>query len=380
MQKKDYYDILGISKNSNNIEIKRAYKRLAVRYHPDRNPNNKQAEKKFKEIKEAYEILIDENKRNNYDQYGHDAFNQNQSQQEWSESFTSDSSDFGDIFGDVFGDIFGGKTQNTTKKKGADLSYKIEITLEESSTGTLKKINIPILQKCIKCEGTGIEKGYFIEKCITCNGSGNIHIRKGFFTVQQTCPKCYGNGKILNHPCKFCHGEGRKEKYKKLSIKIPAGINTNDRIRLSEEGEYGIQGGKPGDLYIEIFVKKHSIFKRKKNNLYCEIPINFSMAALGGKVEVPTLYGKVKLNIPKETQSSKLFRIRNKGIISLKTKQKGNLFCKIIVETPINLNNTQKKLLKKLGKSFNKKKKNENTPKSRIFFDGVKKFFDSLTK
>ncbi len=380
MENKNYYDILGISKDSNDREIKRAYKRLAIKYHPDRNKGNKESEEKFKEIKKAYEILSDKNKRSMYDQYGNSAFNQDNS------SFSSDfsfstSSDFGDIFGDVFGDIFGTKKRTKNKKKGSDILYEMELTLEEIFLGISKEISINVIQKCSVCKGSGSRPGKKKRVCHTCKGNGNIHMRQGFFSIQQTCPTCNGSCFIISNPCYICNGNGTERSIKKLFVKIPAGVDNNDRIRLLGEGNYVDNESLPGDLYIKIKIKNHSIFKREKNNLYCEVPINFSLAALGGEIEVPTLNGKIKIKIPPETQTGRLFRIRNKGIKSVNNNYIGDLLCKVIVETPVNLNNYQKKLLYDLG--FSLKGNNRgliNNPKSKSFFDRVKKFFNDITK
>ncbi|WP_422667104.1 molecular chaperone DnaJ [Buchnera aphidicola] len=378
MSKKDYYHILGVSKNSEDREIKKAYKKLAMKYHPDRNQGDKNAENKFKEIKEAYEILINQEKRNAYDQYGHEAFENNYNGNNTHTTFTS-SSDFGDIFGDVFGDIFGGnRTQRA--KKGSDLCYNMELSLEEAVKGTTKEIKIPTLQKCKTCHGSGASAGTKPTPCTACYGKGQIQTRKGFFTVQQSCPNCYGKGTIIHHPCSICRGQGRVETHKILSVTIPPGIDTSDRIRLNNEGEAGANSAPPGDLYVQIKVKKHPIFQREDNNLYCEVPINFTMAALGGEIEVPTLDGRVKLKIPSETQSGKLFRIRLKGVKSVQNRKKGDLLCRVVVETPVNLNEKQKNLLYELGISFNGFRGETNSPRSKRFFDGVKRFFDDLTR
>ncbi|CAL4319232.1 molecular chaperone DnaJ [Buchnera aphidicola] len=381
MTKKDYYKILNIPKSANDREIKKAYKKLAMQYHPDRNPDNKNAENKFKEIKEAYEVLIDSQKRSAYDQYGHSAFEQGgySNNTSFDGNFSSNT-DFSDIFGDVFGDIFGSNKKNKPKK-GSDLQYNIEISLEESVKGVSKEIFIPIFQKCNFCHGSGSYLGEKSKKCNPCKGSGQIHIRQGFFSVQQTCSNCQGSGEIIDNPCNQCNGSGRIKKPKKIIIKIPKGVDTNDKIKLQNEGEAGKHGAQSGDLYIQIFVKKHNIFQRKENNLYCDVPINFCMAALGGNIEVPTLDGKIKIRIPEETQSGKLFRIQGKGIRSIRNQNMGDLFCRIIIETPINLNNKQKELLRELERSINNNKnKKKNNPKSKRFFEGIKKFFDDLTK
>ncbi|VFP83577.1 molecular chaperone DnaJ [Buchnera aphidicola] len=379
MTQQDYYKILGVSNTANEREIKRAYKKLAIKYHPDRNQGNKTAEEKFKKIKQAYEILSDSKKRNAYDEYGHAAFEQNHNTSGFHSSFTTSTSDLNDIFGDVFGDIFG-SNRNNTKKKGSDLQYNINLTLEEAVRGTTKEIKIPTLNICKSCSGQGSAYGAQPQTCTSCNGHGHIQMRKGFFSVQQTCSTCQGNGTVIKNPCKICYGQGRIKASKKLSIKIPAGVDTNDRIRLNHEGEAGQCGAQSGDLYIQITVKKHPIFIREDNNLHCNVPINFVIAALGGEIEVPTLTGRIKLKIPSETQSGKLFRIRGKGVKSVRKGYVGDLLCKIIVETPVKLNTFQKNLLQKLGKSFGEVKGENHSPQSKRFFDSVKRFFDNLTQ
>ncbi|AAO26875.1 chaperone protein DnaJ [Buchnera aphidicola str. Bp (Baizongia pistaciae)] len=383
MSKQDYYKTLGVTQSSDEREIKRAYKKLAMKYHPDRNPGNKNSEEKFKTIKEAYEILIDPKKRTAYDQYGHSAFEQGNStgnNNTFTHSFSSNS-DFSDIFGDVFGDIFGGTRKQKSERQGSDLRYDMTLTLEEAVRGTIKEIKIPTLQKCPTCYGYGTKTGTKPQFCPTCRGNGQIQMRKGFFTVQQTCPQCHGEGNFIRDPCRRCHGNGRIEISKTLSVKVPPGVDTNDKIRLNNEGEAGENGAMAGNLYVQINVKKHPIFEREENNLYCEVPISFSMAALGGEIEVPTLDGKVKLKIPCETQSGKLLRIRGRGVKSIRNNNRqGDLLCRIIVETPVNLNDLQKDLLYKLGESFNGFKGEKNSPKSKRFFEGVKRFFDDLTR
>lgn len=370
MVKTDYYDILGVSRNAEERTIKKAYKRLAMKFHPDRNPGNPEAEKKFKEIKEAYEVLNNAQKRAAYDQYGHSVFEQNN---------TSGNADFGDIFGDVFGDIFG-KNMNQQSSKGADLQYNMELSLEEAVKGITHEIKVPTLEKCYLCQGNGSKRGTRPINCHTCQGHGQIQMRQGFFTVQQTCPHCRGKGKIIKNPCNKCRGKGKLETTKTLSVKIPAGVDNGDRIRLTGEGETNESGISSGDLYVQIKVIKHPIFKREENNLYCEIPINFAMAALGGEIEVPTLDNRVKLKIPAETQTGKLFRIRGKGVKSVRSRYKGDLFCRVIVETPVKLKEYQKQLFKKLDASFGGPSGEHNSPRSKSFFDNVKKFFDNLTR
>ncbi|MXP67156.1 molecular chaperone DnaJ [Pantoea sp. Aalb] len=375
MAKNDLYDILGVSKSADEREIKKAYKRLAMKYHPDRNLGDRKAEAKFKEIKAAYEILTDAQKRAAYDQYGHAAFEQGNM---GSNSF-SGSTDFSDIFGDVFGDIFGGGRRQRAAR-GADLRYNMELSLEEAVRGVTKEISIPTLKECNTCHGSGAKTRNQLQNCPTCHGAGQVQMRQGFFTVQQTCPNCYGRGSIIKEPCNTCHGHGRIERNKNLSVKIPAGVDTGDRIRLSGEGESGERNAQAGDLYVQVSVKKHPIFSREDNNLYCEVPINFIMAALGGEIEVPTLDGRVKLKIPYETQTGRLFRMRGRGVKSVRSGSVGDLLCRVVVETPVNLNDKQKSLLYELGESFGSLTGGKNSPRSKNFFDSVKKFFDDLTR
>ena len=356
MAKKDYYDVLGVERGADEKAIKRAYKKLAMQYHPDRTKGDKAKEEKFKEIQEAYEILGDKEKRAAYDQYGHAAFEQGgMGGGDFGGGFSG--ADFGDIFGDMFGDIFGGGGRGRQRVvRGEDLRYDIQITLEEAVKGTTKDIQINTLAHCDSCDGTGAEKGSKVE----------------------TCPSCHGSGKKIEKPCKNCHGEGRVHKKKNLSVKIPAGVDTGNQLRLSGEGAAGENGAPAGDLYVVIHVKEHHIFERDGNNLYCEVPISFSMAALGGEIEVPTLDGKVKLKIPAETQTGKLFRMRGKGVSSTRTGYAGDLICRVVIETPVNLNKEQKELLEKLEESLKGQK--SHSPKSSSFLDGVKKFFDNLGK
>ncbi|HDS4100748.1 TPA: molecular chaperone DnaJ [Proteus mirabilis] len=378
MAKRDFYEVLGLSKTADEKEIKRAYKRLAMKYHPDRNQGDKDSESKFKEIKEAYEVLSDPQKRAAYDQYGHAAFEQGGFGGQGGGGFGG--ADFSDIFGDVFGDIFGGGRRQQRAARGSDLQYNMDLTLEEAVRGITKEIRIPTLETCDKCHGSGAKEGTSAETCSTCHGAGQVHLRQGFFTVQQPCPTCHGRGKVIKEPCSKCHGDGRVERYKTLSVKIPAGVDTGDRIRLSGEGEAGEQGAPAGDLYVQVHVRQHHIFERDGNNLYCEVPINFAVAALGGEIEVPTLDGRVKLKIPAETQTGKMFRMKGKGVKSVRSHGVGDLMCRVVVETPVKLNEKQKQLMEQLGESFGGKGGGKNTPRSKSFLDGVKKFFDDLTK
>ncbi len=354
MAKRDYYQVLGVTKTADEKEIKKAYKRLAMKYHPDRNQGDKEAESKFKEIKEAYEILTDAQKRVAYDQYGHAVFEQSSGMGGGFSGSFSSGADFSDIFGDVFGDIFGGGGGRRHRSaRGVDLQYEITLTLEEAVHGISKEIHVPTLEKCDICNGSGAKPGTKPETCSTCHGAGQIQIRQGFFAVQQTCPNCHGQGKVIKEPCIKCHNHGRVEKYKTLLVKIPPGVNTGDRIRLNGEGEAGENGAQAGDLYVQVNVARHAIFKRDGNNLYCEVPINFVIAALGGEIEVVTFDGRVSLKIPPETQTGKIFRMKGKGVKSIRGGINGDLMCRILVKTPVKLNEKQKKLLKEFGKSLN---------------------------
>lgn len=378
MAKKDYYEVLGVERGADEKAIKRSYKKLAMQYHPDRTKGDKAKEEKFKEIQEAYEILGDKEKRAAYDQYGHAAFEQGgMGGGGFGGGFSG--ADFGDIFGDMFGDIFGGGGRGRQRVvRGEDLRYDIQITLEEAVKGTTKDIQINTLAHCDSCDGTGAEKGSKVETCPSCHGSGRVRRQQGFFVTEAICPTCHGSGKKIEKPCKSCHGEGRVHKKKNLSVKIPAGVDTGNQLRLSGEGAAGENGAPAGDLYVVIHVKEHHIFERDGNNLYCEVPISFSMAALGGEIEVPTLDGKVKLKIPAETQTGKLFRMRGKGVNSTRSGYAGDLICRVVIETPVNLNKEQKELLEKLEESLKGQK--SHNPKSSSFLDGVKKFFDNLGK
>lgn len=379
MAKKDYYEVLGLQKGASENDIKRAYKRLASKHHPDKNQGSKEAEEKFKEINEAYEVLGDDQKRAAYDQYGHAAFEQGGGAGGFGGGFGG--ADFGDMFGDIFGDIFGGGGRGRQRVvRGEDLRYDLEITLEEAVKGTTKDIQINTLAHCDSCGGSGAEKGSKVETCPNCHGSGRIRRQQGFFVSESICPTCHGSGKKIEKPCRSCHGEGRVHKKENLSVKIPAGVDTGNQLRLAGKGAAGENGAPAGDLYVVIHVREHNIFERDGNNLYCEVPISFATAALGGEIEVPTLDGRVKLKIPAETQTGKLFRMRGKGVASTRSGYAGDLICRIVVETPVNLTSEQKELLQKLEESLQGKDLSKHAPKSSGFLDGVKKFFDNLGK
>ncbi len=377
MSKRDYYEVLGVSKDTSEREIKKAYKRLAMKYHPDRTQGDKAKEEQFKEVKEAYEVLTDEQKRGAYDQYGHAAFEQGG---RGGGGGFGGHGDFGDAFGDIFGDIFGGgrgRGGQSRARRGADLRYNLDLSLEEAVKGKTLEIKVPTFVSCDPCSGSGAKKGTSAKTCSTCHGQGQVQMRQGLFAVQQTCPSCSGKGKVITNPCPECRGQGRVEKTKTLSVKIPPGVDTGDRIRLSGEGEAGEHGAPAGDLYVQANVKEHPIFVRDENHLYCEVPISFTTAALGGEIEVPTLVGKVKLKIPKETQTGKMFRLRGKGVKSVRSSYAGDLMCKVVVETPVSLSGDQADLLRQLEEKMGKSS-TKHRPKESGFFDGVKNFFDDL--
>ncbi|GLX82640.1 molecular chaperone DnaJ [Thalassotalea eurytherma] len=378
MSKKDYYETLGVAKDASDREIKKAYKRLAMKFHPDRTQGDKSKEETFKQVKEAYEVLGDEQKRAAYDQYGHAAFEQGG----MGGGGFGGGQDFGDIFGDVFGDIFGGGRRGgggggSRARRGSDLRYNLEMSLEDAVKGKSVEIKVPTYVACEPCDGSGAKKGTSAKTCSTCHGHGQVQMRQGLFAVQQTCPTCNGQGKVISDPCNSCHGQGRVQKTKTLNAKVPAGVDTGDRIRLSGEGEAGEHGAPAGDLYVQVNVKDHPIFVRDENHLYCEVPISFTTAALGGEIEVPTLEGKVKLKIPKETQTGKMFRLRGKGVKSVRSNITGDLMCKVVVETPVNLSGDQADLLRQLDEKMGKSTA-KHSPRETGFFDGVKKFFDDL--
>ena len=373
MSERDYYEVLGVSKGASSAELKKAYRRLAMKYHPDRNQDNPEAEANFKEAKEAFEVLNDPQKRAAYDQFGHAGVNQGGG------FGGGGAADFGDIFGDVFGDIFGGgRGRGQRVHRGDDLQYNLEISLEDAVAGSEVKLDIPTLVSCRTCDGSGAKPGTSPTKCGTCNGMGQVRMQQGFFSVQQTCPNCRGTGQVISDPCTSCHGKGRVQEEKTLSVKIPAGVDTGDRIRLAGEGEAGEKGGTPGDLYVMIKVKPHKIFERDGSDLHCSMPIDIVTAALGGELEVPTLEGKVSLKIPAGTQSEKVFRMRSKGVKSVHGGPVGDLMCHIKVETPVNLTTEQKELLEKFNDTISGQKGHKHSPQHHSWLDGVKSFFEDM--
>lgn len=376
MSQRDYYEILEVSRDASDRDIKKAYRRMAMKFHPDRNPGDKESEEKFKEVNAAYEILSDAQKKAAYDQYGHAGVDPNM--RGGGQGFEGN---FGDIFGDVFGDIFGGGgggQRRSSVQRGADLRYNLDLTLEEAVRGCEKTIKVPTQVSCETCHGSGAKPGTQPRVCSTCGGAGQIRMQQGFFAVQQTCPACRGEGKVISDPCTDCRGHGRKEKTKTLSVKIPAGVDTGDRIRLTSEGEAGANGGPAGDLYVQANVLKHPIFERDGKHLYCEMPISFVDAALGGELEVPTLDGRVKLKVPEETQTGKLFRLRGKGVTPVRGGAIGDLLVRVVVETPVKLSGRQRELLREF-QSETEGKNQTHSPKKHGFFDSVKKFFEDMT-
>lgn len=374
MEQRDYYEILEVSRSASDAEIKKAYRKLAMKHHPDRNSGDPTAEEKFKEIQNAYSILSDSNKKAAYDQYGHAGVDPSMG------GGHGGFGGFGDVFEDIFENIFsGGRGQGRQSQgqRGADLQFNTQLTLEEAALGKDIEIVVPRHGTCTVCEGSGSKKGSTPKTCETCAGMGQVRIQQGFFSIQQTCPGCHGEGRIITDPCHTCHGHGRVRESKKLTVKIPAGVDNGDRVRLSGEGEAGMFGGESGDLYVQINVKKHAIFDRQDNDLHCEVPISFVVAALGGSIEVPTLEGRVTLKIPAETQTGKVFRLRSKGMKSVRGYAQGDLLCKVCVETPVNLSREQKELLTQLQDSLENAKTN-HSPKSSSWFDGVKKFFEDM--
>jgi molecular chaperone DnaJ len=375
MSKRDYYKVLDLARDASEADIKKAYRRLAMKHHPDRNPEDKASEEQFKEAKEAYEVLSDAGKRATYDQYGHAGLDAQRGAGGGGGGMNPGEA-FGDIFGDVFGDIFGGARRGARSQvfRGADLRYDMELDLHQAVFGTTMEIEVPKLSECETCKGSGAAKGSAPVQCETCSGTGHVRVSQGIFQLQQTCPRCRGSGKIIKNPCDTCLGQGRVRRTKKLSVKIPAGVDNGDRVRLAGEGEAGRNGGPAGDLYVEMHVRPHEIFEREGENLSCEVPISFGTATLGGSVIVPTLDGQVSLKIPAETQSGRVFRLRDKGVQPVRGGSRGDLFCRVMVETPVKLSSEQRDMLRKFEATL-KTDDRRHSPREEGFFEGVKRFF-----
>jgi len=375
MAKRDYYEVLGVSKGASQDEIKKSYRRLAMKFHPDRNKDDADAEAKFKEAKEAYEVLKDEERRAAYDRFGHEGL---RGRAGGAGGFNAEG--FSDIFGDVFGDIFGGGRRSASQVfRGADLGYELRLDLERAVAGDTVTIDVPTQVSCDLCHGSGAAKGSDPVKCSTCGGAGQVRMQQGFFSIQQTCPACKGAGTVITDPCRQCHGRGRVAKTRTLNVKVPAGVDDGDRIRLSGEGEAGRNGGPPGDLYVEIRVAPHKIFERSGADLSCEVPIGFATATLGGEVEMPTLDGHVALKIPPGTQSGKTFRLRGKGVTTVRDARKGDLFVRVAVETPVNLTADQEALLRQFDELVNAGGERHN-PRAGGWLETVRRFFEKISQ
>lgn len=375
MAKRDYYEVLGVSKSASADEIKKAYRRLAMKHHPDRNKDDDAAEARFKEAKEAYEVLKDSEKRAAYDRFGHDGV---RGAAGGPGGFGAEG--FGDIFGDVFGDIFGGGRRGAGPQvfRGADLGYELRLDLEKAVAGDNITIEVPTQVACDTCNGSGAKKGSDPVKCSTCGGVGQVRMQQGFFSIQQTCPACKGAGTTIADPCNDCHGRGRVRKTRTLAVKVPAGVDDGDRIRLSGEGEAGRNGGPAGDLYVEIRVNPHKIFERDGSNLSCEVPVSIAAATLGGEVELPTLDGTVALKVPAGTQSGKVFRLRGKGVRTVRDARVGDLFAQVAVETPVHLTAEQKELLERFDASLQSGGE-RHSPRAGGWLDTVKRFFERIS-
>ena len=376
MSKRDYYEVLGVARDASGDDLKKAYRRCAMKHHPDRNPGDAAAEVSFKECKEAYEVLSDANRRRMYDQHGHAAFEHGMGGGGPGAGYA----DMGDIFGDIFGNIFGGAGGGGRgPRRGADIGYVMELSLEEAVRGVEKEIEIPTLDECDTCSGSGSADGK-LETCTTCGGRGQVRFQRGIFSMQQGCPHCGGRGQTISNPCGDCHGQGRIEETKTLSVKIPAGVDNGDRIRLTGEGEAGPAGAPPGDLYVDVRVREHDIFKRDGDDLHCDVPIRLGQAALGDTIRVPTLGGEVELRIPAETQTGKLFRLRDQGVQSVRSRRPGDLYCRVVIETPVNLTPEQRELLEQFDATFaGDGAARKHSPRSSTFLDGVKGFWDRMT-
>jgi molecular chaperone DnaJ len=370
--KRCYYEVLGVERSASDDDLKKAFRRLAMKCHPDRCPDDPHAQEKFMEAKEAYEVLGDGHKRSAYDQYGHAAFENGMGGR------GGFNGDVGDIFGDIFSDIFGMGGNRGRARRGSDLRYLLELDLEEAVFGVEKKIEVPTLVACAECTGSGSADGK-TSTCATCRGHGRVRMQNGIFSVQQTCPHCAGSGKSVANPCRACRGEGRVNDERTLEVKIPAGVDNGDRIRLTGQGEAGPAGTVPGDLYVEVRVREHAIFTRDGDDLFCEIPVRFAQATLGAELLVPTLGGEASVTIPPETQTGKLFRLRGKGVKSVRSGRTGDLLCRVVLETPVKLTARQRELLEEFESTFVGDDAQTHSPRNRSWFDGVKQFWDRVT-
>ena len=366
MEKKDYYEILGVDRNATDEEIKKAYRRLAHRYHPDKCQGDRESEERFKLINEAYETLKDPEKRAGYDRFGYAGVGG------MGYGETGFGADFNDLFGEIFTDFFGAGRRRHAPRRGADLRYDLEIGFEEAAFGTEKEIKIPRTVECRTCHGSGAQPGTYPSKCPTCGGRGHVRYQQGFFSISRTCSTCNGGGTVIKNPCSACSGTGKARTVEKVTIKIPPGVDTGSRLRLSGQGEYGERGGPPGDLYVVITVRPHPIFKRHNDDIICEVPISFPQAALGGEIEVPTLEGPVKLKIPPGTQSGKTFRLKGKGIASIHTGRRGDETVVVKIETPTRLTKRQRELLEEFARISG----DEAMPLKKSFFSKVKEIFE----
>ncbi|HEX6295740.1 MAG TPA: molecular chaperone DnaJ [Burkholderiales bacterium] len=370
MPKRDYYEVLGVNRDASEEDLKKAYRRLAMKWHPDRNPDNPKAEEHFKEAKEAYEVLCEPSKRAAYDQFGHAGVDPHAGMAGGA------GAGFGDIFSDIFGEIFGGgRAGRSTVFRGADLRYNLEISLEQAAHGFETSIRIPAMSPCEICKGTGARAGSQAVTCPSCRGAGQVRVSQGPFSIAQTCPRCHGSGSVIPNPCAACSGTGRVKLQKTLAVKIPAGVDEGDRVRLSGEGEPGVNGGPPGDLYVQVHLKPHQVFTRDHDDLHCEMPISISTAALGGEISIPTLDGSAKIRVPAESQTGKTFRLRGKGIKGVRSQYPGDLFCHLVVETPVSLTERQRQLLREF-EAISQQDSARHNPRTNGWFDKVKQFFE----
>ena len=375
MAKRDFYEVLGVNRDASDEDIKKAYRKLAMKWHPDRNPENPKAEDHFKEAKLAYEILSDAKKRAAYDQFGHAGVDPSAMA---GAGAGAGFSGFGDVFSDIFGEIFGGggaRGGRSSVFRGADLRYNLEISLEQAAKGFETRIRIPTMAECATCHGSGAKPGTQPQTCTTCRGQGQVRVSQGPFSIAQTCPRCHGTGKMITNPCTACSGAGRVKHQKTLQVRIPSGVDEGDRVRLSSEGEPGVNGGPPGDLYVQVHIKPHPVFQRDHDDLHCEMPVSFSTAALGGDIDIPTLDGTARIKVPAESQSGKTFRLRGKGIKGVRSDFPGDLFCHVVVETPVNLTDRQRELLREF-ETISQGDAARHNPRSKGWFDKVKEFFE----